>query len=370
MTRKILIIEPYCTGSHAAWAQGIKKYSSHDVEILSMPGRYWKWRMHGGAVTIAGMYRDLDFRPDLIVASDMLDLTTFLALTRDLTSSIPVMLYFHENQLTYPWSPDDRDITYNRDHHYAFINYASALASDMVCFNSEYNRSGFLNALPGFLKNFPEFNELDTVAMISNKSRVLHLGMDLARFDPFRPGTVPEYGSAPVILWNHRWEYDKNPDEFFDALYILKKRGIDFRVIILGENFGNVPDCFRQAKDVLGSKIIHSGYAESFEKYARLLWKADIIPVTSKQDFFGISIMEAVYCGCTPLLPRRLAYPELFPPDRFGSLYYSDQDDLVEKLEALIQKPAHEASPSLEGEASAYDWNRIIVRYDTLFSSL
>ncbi|MCH6560361.1 DUF3524 domain-containing protein, partial [candidate division KSB1 bacterium] len=44
----ILILEPYFTGSHKAWAQGYQKQSKHRVEILSLPGNFWKWRMHGG----------------------------------------------------------------------------------------------------------------------------------------------------------------------------------------------------------------------------------------------------------------------------------------------------------------------------------
>ena len=48
---KVLIIEPYYTGSHKKWVEGFKKYSSHHVKILSMEGQFWKWRMHGGAVS-------------------------------------------------------------------------------------------------------------------------------------------------------------------------------------------------------------------------------------------------------------------------------------------------------------------------------
>ena len=37
----------------------------------------------------------------------------------------------------------------------------------------------------------------------------------------------------------------------------------------------------------------------------------DIIPVTSNHDFFGISVMEAVFCNVWPILPDRLSYKEL-----------------------------------------------------------
>ncbi|MCS5640060.1 MAG: DUF3524 domain-containing protein, partial [Candidatus Marinimicrobia bacterium] len=49
---KILIVEPFLSGSHKAWAESYAKHSKHEVEIISLPGRFWKWRMHGGAVTL------------------------------------------------------------------------------------------------------------------------------------------------------------------------------------------------------------------------------------------------------------------------------------------------------------------------------
>jgi hypothetical protein len=91
--------------------------------------------MHGGAITIAKKFMTFRNMPDLILATDMLDLTTFLALTRGKTAQIPTGLYFHESQLSYPWSPEDRDVAQRRDRHYGFINYASALAARncLVC---------------------------------------------------------------------------------------------------------------------------------------------------------------------------------------------------------------------------------------------
>ena len=74
---KILILEPYYTGSHKQWAEGYKKYSNHEIEILSMKGQFWKWRMHGGAVTLAKQFNNLDYKPDLILSTDMLDFSTF-----------------------------------------------------------------------------------------------------------------------------------------------------------------------------------------------------------------------------------------------------------------------------------------------------
>ena len=49
----ILLIEPYFTGSHKQWAVGFANHSRYDIRFLTMKGQFWKWRMHGGAVSMA-----------------------------------------------------------------------------------------------------------------------------------------------------------------------------------------------------------------------------------------------------------------------------------------------------------------------------
>ena len=147
---KILLVEPFFGGSHKQWAEGLKRHSEHEIEMLTLSGHHWKWRMHGAAVTLAQKLMEMDYIPDSIVVSDMLDLSLFLSLTREKSSRIPVNIYFHENQLSYPWSIDDEDTKNNRDNHYKFINYTSALSADKCFFNSQYHRKSFLESLPDF----------------------------------------------------------------------------------------------------------------------------------------------------------------------------------------------------------------------------
>jgi glycosyltransferase involved in cell wall biosynthesis len=366
----ILLLEPYFTGSHAAWAEGYKQFSRHQITIMSLPGRFWKWRMHGGAVTLARMFLESSLTPDLILATDMLDLTTFLALTRHRTANTPVALYFHENQLTYPWTPTDRDIAQKRDKHYGFINYTSALAADTVLFNSQYHRESFLAALPDLLKHFPDFNETDSVQQIQTRSRILHLGLDLSRFDKLHPKNDSEKRESPLILWHHRWEHDKQPEEFFRAMKILSEHGLDFRLAILGEQFSRQPEAFLKAKKMLDNHIVQFGYENSLAGYARWLWQSDIVPVTSIQDFFGASVIEAVYCNCFPLLPQRLAYPYLIPAHYHSQCFYSDFDDLVYRLTKAITNIDQTRRFTLRAEVARYDWHTQAALYDILFEKM
>ena len=383
----ILMLEPYFAGSHRAWIEGYTKKSRHTVDKLTLPGRYWKWRMHGGAVTLA---REFNANingggalPDLIIASDMLDLTVFLALTRQHTSPVPTAVYFHENQFTYPWSPGDRDVAAGRDTHFGFINISTALAADKVYFNSRYHMESFLTAAAGYLEGLPEPSEKETADVIRAKSSVLHLGLDLAGI--CREGEEEDKTGPPLILWNHRWEYDKNPAEFFEALYVLDERGRDFRVAILGENFKRSPEIFNEAREKLGDKVVHYGFAEDFASYARWLRRTDILPVTSIHDFFGASVVEAVFAGAWPILPNRLAYPEHFGPEHFGTehfpeevlakIFYDDFDGLVERLEDAVTsidklRADKVRRESLRCHVEKYDWQTAGPLYDEEFASL
>lgn len=365
---KLCLLEPYDTGSHAQWARGLKKYSQHQIDILSLNGQYWKWRMHGGAVTLARQFMEMNDRPDLILATDMLDLSTFLALTRTVTAHIPTAVYFHENQLVYPWSPTDRDVQHRRDRHYGFINYVTALSADAVFFNSAFHQDEFIGALPRFLKHFPDYRELASIHCIEAKSEVLYLGLDLHALDKFKPA-APMKHARPLILWNHRWEYDKNPNDFFQVLFKLRERGENFDVVILGENFSQKPAIFEEAKSRLGDTVLHYGYVDSFESYAQWLWRADILPVTSNHDFFGASVAEAVYCGCHPLLPRRLTYPELLPGRAFDGCFYTNIDELERKLSSALKKRYHNSSEAALAMAR-FNWRAMAPVYDAAFEKL
>ncbi len=363
----ILLLEPFLSGSHQKWAEGYQSNSRHDVRLLSLKGRHWKWRMHGGAVSLAGRSITEGWRPGLILATDMLDVAAFLGLTRQHTAGIPAATYFHENQITYPWSPADEDAGLQRDNHYGFINYTSALASGRIFFNSHFHRRAFLDGLPGFLKQFPDARELHRVKEIQKKSETLPLGMQLSSLNL---GERPAKYAEPTLLWNHRWEYDKAPEAFFHALFRLKAENIPFRLIVLGRSYRKMPGIFEKARHHLQGEIIHFGYVESRKAYARLLWQADILPVTSRQDFFGGSVVEAIYCNCFPLLPNRLAYPEHIPKKEHHRHLYEKEEEFYPKLrDAVLNVQAIRQGASFQHFVARYDWSILVPEYDEAFEA-
>ncbi len=362
---RIFLVEPYLTGSHRAWAEGYARASRHEVHLIAHEGRFWKWRMQGAALTLAEQAADVAAAagpPDLVLASSMTDLPAFLGLARRHVGAARTVVYMHENQLTYPSSPRDTP-----DAAYPMTNWLSMAAADLVLFNSEFHRTSWFEALPGFLGQFPDHRHgrrhIDRVAA---DAEVLAVGVDLRRLDGPSQRRRP-----PLVLWNQRCEYDKGPGEFVAALLDLADRGADFRVALAGERFVSEPDAFDELRSALGDRISHDGFLPD-DRYVELLRSADVVVSTARQEFFGIAVTEAVYAGAFPLLPNRLVYPERLPDEYHDTCLYAGHSDLVAKLEWALPNEAvrHRIGAELSHLMASHDWSVMARRYDERFEAL
>jgi glycosyltransferase involved in cell wall biosynthesis len=180
----------------------------------------------------------------------------------------------------------------------------------------------------------------------------------------------------PIVLWNQRWEYDKNPESFFRLMNRLDDVGCSFRLILAGKHFEEQPYEFERAFERYAERIIHYGYAENFEEYRRLPHRADLVLSTAIHEFFGVAVMEAIYCGCHPLLPNRLSYPELVPeslhrPLLHAPVLYDDEEALFQIMEAILKGRERPLPPStLHSILEPLDWSSHIAHYDRLLEEM
>jgi glycosyltransferase involved in cell wall biosynthesis len=368
---RVLALEPYYGGSHRAFLDGWIARSLHEWTVLSLPAHKWKWRMRHSPLTFADELSDrcaAGERWDAIFCSDMLPLAELLGLGPAEMRLCPTVAYFHENQLTYPARHADP-----RDLHFAFSNLMTALAATQVWFNSSYHRETFLAALGSLLTSMPDHADSEPVERIREKSLVAGLGIDA-----FPPRRARERG-ALRILWAARWEHDKDPDTFFQALDQARAQGVEFRVSVIGEQFRTVPDVFAAARKSLADRIDRWGYQESREDYRAALLEADVIVSTAKHEFFGLSVAEAIAAGAYPMLPKRLAYPELLAleesPEREEFFYDGSPGALASRLGALAKRLDHGSvwgdRPTRAAEViSRYHWERIAPQLDQRLEAL
>ena len=363
---RILALEPYYGGSHRAFLDGWISRSRHAWTLLTLPATKWKWRMRHAPYTLGrevACAAAAGARWDLLFASDMLSLAEFRGLAPEPVRRLPGLLYFHENQITFPVEYEQE-----RDHHFGFSNMNAALAADRVWFNSSFHLESFLGGLRALLRRMPDHHSPEAVGAIRGKSRIRPPGID-----PFPP-RGPRPGGPLRILWAARWENDKRPDLFFEALSLLASRGVDFRVSVIGGgNASPVAPAFEQARPELAGRILHWGYLESREEYRAVLAGADVVVSTADHEFFGISAVEAIAAGAYPLFPDRLAYPEILQEageeGKRLFLYDGRPAELARRLADLAGRldrgDLWRGDPDLARRAVArFSWDRLVPAWD------
>ncbi|MFP3939987.1 MAG: DUF3524 domain-containing protein [Thermoanaerobaculia bacterium] len=357
-----LFLEPYYGGSHRHLADGLARRLPCPVELWTLRPHKWKWRMRSAALVFARRWaaQAEHFAPVRgIVASSLLDAAALRGLLPPAARSLPLVLYCHENQLTYPVRVDDR-----RDYHYGWTNIQSALAADRVLWNSAFNRDSFLEELPRFIRRMPDARPRGLAEAIAGRSEVLPVPLDVAELETSaakaRESEVPPRpADRPCrILWNHRWEHDKGPEVFFEALLRLAEEGLSFEVAVLGQAFERRPAVFERARRLLGDRVAAWGYREDRGEYLRELVRADVVVSTARHEFQGLAVLEAAACGAVPLVPDALAYREIWPEAlryREGGLVAALRD----RIEGIEAWRRYDPRPF----ARPFDWAALLPRW-------
>jgi glycosyltransferase involved in cell wall biosynthesis len=304
---------------------------------------------------------------DLVLANDMVSVADWRALCPAALKQVPVVCYFHENQISYPLQNEA-----DRDYQYGFTNITTCLASDAIWFNSAYHRDEFCQGADRLMKMMPDHVPEGIVGDILAKSKVMHPGIGPPIASSEEASDLHRDGPT-AILWNHRWEYDKNPEAFFEAMVKLDNVGAEFDLYVAGERFRTEPAIFEEAKQHLSGRIRHWGYARTREDYQRILERCDCVISTAIHEFFGLSVLEAVSAGCLAILPQQLSYPELFGAAApTVAVFYGKDRDLVEVLsECIVRKDrtGQDRRRSI-GFAERYRWSKRVDEYDAGFDAV
>ena len=387
---RLLAIEPYFGGSHRAFLENLRDLSAHDWELQTGEPRFWKWRMRSFPLSLAERQRewwrtadpdDIPL-PDAIFATSMLDLPCYLGhLSQALTDpqatqtekrycqhllNIPIALYFHENQLTYPISPQSTP-----DFHYGYSNLCSALLATEVWFNSDYHRRDFINAAIQFVNKMPDDHGIHQLDKLEDKSRVLPPGFcwvgasENARAEAVHQ--IPSMSHKPLrIGWVARWEYDKRPDRFVELLAKLDGEGCAFQLILLGPRSDDVSE-LKVIEEHYADKILFNAKAESTEEYRIWLQQMDYVISTADHEFFGIAVCEAISAGAIPVLPKHQSYPELVPAE---CLYDTYDEALAIIRNNLDSKKRRSTKTACQEHLKSYESQRCVENIDLAVSRI
>ncbi|XP_025046822.1 tRNA-queuosine alpha-mannosyltransferase isoform X6 [Pelodiscus sinensis] len=332
----ILLIEAFYGGSHKQLADLLQEEIEECV-LYTLPAKKWHWRARTAALYfMQTVPANANYR--ILFASSVLNLTELIALRPDL-GKLKKVLYFHENQLAYPVQKCQE-----RDFQYGYNQILSCLVADIVVFNSAFNMESFLTSIGKFLKLIPDHRPKDLEKIIRPKCQVLYF---------------------PIRFPDVNREHDKDPESFFKVLLKLREMDLPFHISVLGETFTDVPDIFSEAKKALESSVLHWGYLPSKDDYFQALCMADVVISTAKHEFFGVAMIEAVYCGCYPLCPNALVYPEIFPAEYL----YSTPEQLFKRLQNFCKRPDIVRKHLYKGEMAQFSWAALRGKFRSLLTT-
>ncbi|PCI79259.1 MAG: glycosyl transferase family 1 [SAR86 cluster bacterium] len=312
---RILLLSAYDAMSHKMWrGRLIDMFPEHSWTQLALPPRHFNWRIRGNSLQWALNEKErLNQDYDLLIVTSMVDLASLRGFIPRI-AQLPTLLYFHENQFVYPLGSTQRSNNVEPQ----LVPLYSALCADAIAFNSDYNRSTFLQGAKELLKKLPDPLSPELLERIE-KSEVIPVPIEEFPLEPVTPA-IPTAKSPKQILdviWNHRWEYDKGPKLLLRLAEAILAQRLPIRLHVVGQQFRSSPAEFEKIASLLEQHAAalsidqgSFGFVENRESYIDLLRRCDVVLSTALHDFQGLAIQEACTLGCTPLVPDALVYPE------------------------------------------------------------
>ena len=325
MKPAIWLLSAYRSDSHAYWVDGLlRNHPEFDWRVFELPGRHFAWRIRSNPLSWldeihAALRRHV---PNLILASSMVDLATLKGLHPHL-ADVTSLYYFHENQLAYPIMPGQVESIEP-----AMVQIYGALAADQLLFNSRYNQTSFLNGIDCLARRLPDGVPDRLATRLEKNCRVLPVAVEPLKAESNR--------NPNLILWNHRWEHDKQPDVFAEAMIELASTDRRVELALLGPRPKRPHPALRRLVDTLGDQIVVNDFLERSD-YETWLGRVGVVVSTAIHEFQGISLLEAVSAGAWPVVPDALCYAEQYP----DACRYQPQSrpDLIAALRLALNRP-------------------------------
>lgn len=290
------LLSAYQADSHQAWcAWLLDNMPEQQWHLFSLPGRYFRWRIRGNPLSWLDVLPKA--APKKLLATSMVDLATLKGLHQQLNQT-HCSLYFHENQFAYPISSAQHSSVDP-----LMVQLYAALAADKLAFNSHYNLASFLQGVEQLMAKMPDHVPAGISERLASKARVLPV--------PVRP--VAKRAKKPLIVWPHRWEYDKAPERFAEILTLLSATQTEFQLALLGPRPKQVPAALADIRQRFARHIVADGRVSRCE-YETLLGDARVVISTAKHEFQGLAVLEAVSAGAVPVVPNALCYVEQYAP--------------------------------------------------------
>uniref|UniRef100_A0A8C0F294 tRNA-queuosine alpha-mannosyltransferase n=1 Tax=Bubo bubo TaxID=30461 RepID=A0A8C0F294_BUBBB len=368
----VLLIEAFYGGSHKQLMDLLQEELQEDCVLCTLPAKKWHWKARTAALYfMQTVPASTNYR--ILFASSVLNLAELAALRPDL-GKLKKVLYFHENQLAYPVQKCQE-----RDFQYGYNQILSCLVADVVVFNSAFNMESFLTSIGKFMKLIPDHRPKDLEKIIRPKCQVLYFPVrfpDVSRFmpehklahlekvigakrngDAYQLEDLSGQQKSRALMKNSNAQCESGLCEAQPGLYTTQHEGLPSPLTAparsnQSEASESTNPCQEEDKQHLTSNLCSILSGQDYQQRPlHVAWPHRWV--------------EAVYCGCYPLCPKALVYPEIFPAEYL----YSTPEQLFKRLQNFCKRPDIVRKHLYKGETAGFSWAALGGKFRSLLAA-
>ena len=205
--------------------------------------------------------------------------------------------------------------------------------------------------------------ELESYGISHKVLKLWQRGLDAHLFNPSQKdaGYMKETtgNDKPCILFASRLVWEKNMETLFGIYDALEAEGIDVNFVVAGT--GVAEETARQRM----KKAIFLGFLPH-EKLAKVYASCDVFVFTSVSESYGNVVVEAMACGCVPVIARGGGSQTLIKDGKTGFLCDPNKPiDYVTKINLLLSDTKRKQKMQQAGYkyVAPLSWDRLAEEY-------
>lgn len=181
------------------------------------------------------------------------------------------------------------------------------------------------------------------------------LGVDLEVFAP-----AGAWGGGVRLVYAGRLSAEKWPHLPLEALAVLRRRGVDARLDVLGD--GPERGRLERWAATAGLPVRFHGHVAERRGVAAVLARADVALVPCAVESFGLSALEALACGTPVVTADRGAARELVVPGAGAVAPAGCATGMADAVTRVLARPEEVRRAAARARAEEFPWARTVER--------
>lgn len=179
---------------------------------------------------------------------------------------------------------------------------------------------------------------------------------------------------VPLILFLGRINFKKGLDILIPAFAKLNEKYTDIKLVIVGpDNDGYLKKVHQWVSDYKIENSIYFFDHLPIEEVKEAFVDADLFVLPSYTENFGISVVEAMACGCPVLISNKVNIWKEVEESGSGSVVDLNVEIITKKLEELINNKTLLINMGENGRKYSHEifrWEKIVDSIDLLYNKL